>query len=50
MMAVCAEHNISAVACYARKRKYRGMGVGVARYLSALEDENTRLKCSSALG
>ena len=41
---VCAKHNISEATYYAWKRKFRGMDVGEARRLRAMEEENARLR------
>lgn len=41
---VCRRHGISEWTFYRWKSKYGGMGVGEAKRLKALEDENARLK------
>ena len=41
---VCRKHGISAATFYKWKAKYGGMEVSDARWLKALEDENTKLK------
>lgn len=40
----CRKHSISDATFFASKAKYRGLEVGEARRLKALEDENRRLK------
>ena len=42
--AVCARHNISEGTYFTWKRKYAGMDVEEMRRLTALEEENARLK------
>ena len=42
--AICARHNISEGTYFTLKRQYAGMDVEEMRRLTALEEENARLK------